>query len=368
MALAVVLVLISVGSVIFHFLSPWWSTPAASNWSSIDDTLSITLIITATIFILINLFIVYCLVRFRYHKRRRADYQPENKKLEYWLIGLTSVGIVAMLAPGLFVYAEFVTPPDDAAEFEVLGQQWQWSYRFPGKDQIFGASHARFINADNPFGLDPDDSKGQDDILISSNDLHLPLDQTYKVQLRSKDVLHDFYVPQFRVKMDMVPGLVTNFWFTPTKIGRFEVLCAEFCGVSHFNMRGAVLVEPEEEFQTWLASYPTFAQSLLSEPGIREVHPGETLAQEKGCLACHRLDDGKGIGPGWQGLFGKTETLVGGGTVLVDEDYLKESILNPSGAVVAGFSPVMPPYQFSEQELNDIIDFIKTLKGGQDEL
>ncbi len=262
MIVAIALILVGIGTLIFHFMSPWWWTPIASNWGYIDDTILITFWVTGVVFVAVMLFMAYCAYRYRYQKGRRAEYRPENNKLELWLTGLTTVGVVVMLTPGLFVWDQFVTVPKGAAEFEVLGQQWQWSYRFPGKDGVLGTSDVRNISDENPFGLNPKDPNGQDDILIEDSVVHLPLDKPVKVLLRSIDVLHDFYVPQFRAKMDMVPGQVTYFWFTPTRTGTFDVLCFELCGVGHYSMRGTVVVEKESAFQAWLEEQPTFAQSL----------------------------------------------------------------------------------------------------------
>ena len=214
MHVAILILLVAVGTVVFHFWSPWWWTPIASNWGYIDDTILITFWITGVVFVAVVLFMAYCIVRYRYKETRRAAYEPENKKLEWWLTVLTTLGVVGMLTPGLFVWNQFVSVPDEATEVEVLGQQWQWSYRLPGKDGKLGTSDVRNINDDNPFGLNPNDPNGQDDILIDGDDLHLPLDRPVKILLRSIDVLHDFYVPEFRAKMDIVPGSVTYFWFT----------------------------------------------------------------------------------------------------------------------------------------------------------
>jgi len=262
MIVAVVLALVAIGTVVFHFWSPWWWTPLASNWSYIDHTIIITFWITGVVFVGVVLFIAYCVFRFRHQEGRKSDYEPENKKLEWWLTGLTTVGVVAMLAPGLFVWTDFVTVPKQATEFEVVGQQWRWSFRLPGKDGRLGTSDPRNVSFENPFGLNPDDPRGQDDILIDGDDLHLPLDKPVKVLLRSLDVLHDFYVPQFRAKMDLVPGMVTYFWFVPTRPGTFDILCFELCGTGHYAMRGKVVVEDESAYQTWLQEQQTFAQSL----------------------------------------------------------------------------------------------------------
>lgn len=260
MTVALVLVLVAVGSVVFHLLSPWWWTPIASNWGYIDDTIVITFWITGVVFVAVVLFMAYCVFRFRHREGGRAAYEPENKKLEWWLTVATAVGVAAMLAPGLFVWSRFVTVPRDAAEIEIVGRQWQWSYRLPGEDGKLGTSDVRHISPDNPLGLNPHDADGQDDVVIEAGDLHLPIGKPVKALLRSIDVLHDFYVPEFRAKMDMVPGSVTYFWITPTRTGTFDVLCAELCGVGHAVMRGRVVVQSEAEHAAWLVGLRTFAQ------------------------------------------------------------------------------------------------------------
>ena len=266
MVVAGILVLIVVGSVLFHLLSPWWWTPIASNWGYIDATLVITFWITGIVFAAVVLFMAYCVFRFRHQPGRRADYNPENKRLEIWLSAVTAVGVAAMLAPGLFVWHQFITVPKEATEIEVFAQQWYWSFRLPGADGRLGTADVSLISADNPLGLNPNDPHSADDVIIDGGDLHLPVDKPVKVLLRSIDVLHDFYVPEFRAKMDMVPGMVTYFWITPTRTGQFEVLCAELCGVGHAFMRGNVVVDGAADYGVWLQDQPTFAALAPSSP------------------------------------------------------------------------------------------------------
>jgi cytochrome c oxidase subunit 2 len=274
MAIALVLVLVVVGSVLFHALSPWWWTPIASNWSYIDNTIIITFWITGAVFAAVVLFMAYCVYRFRHKPGNQAAYEPENKRLEWWLTIATGLGVTAMLVPGLFVWNQFVTVPDDATEVEVIAQQWQWSYRLPGADGRLGTSDSRLIGFDNPLGVNPDDPNGQDDVVVEAADLHLPVDKPVKMLLRSIDVLHDFYVPEFRAKMDMIPGSVTYFWFTPTRTGTFEVLCAELCGTGHGFMRGVVMVDSEEDYAAWLGEQQTFAQ-LTAAQQTSQAEPAE---------------------------------------------------------------------------------------------
>jgi cytochrome c oxidase subunit 2 len=364
MALALSLILIVLGAIIFHFFSPWWLTPIASNWQEMDDALMITLVITAALFIVIHVFVAYAVVKYRHREGHRAAAESHNRKLEWWLIGGTSVGIIAMLAPGLSVYAKLITPPPDAMVFEVMGQQWQWHYRLPGKDGKMGKTDVRFMNPTNPFGIDPQDPDGQDDVLVDGQEIHLPVDKPVKANLRAQDVLHDFYVPQFRTRMNMVPGIVTHFWLTPTRIGRYEVLCAQLCGVGHSNMRSAVVVDDAATYAAWLAKQPTFAGAAPggiggpAEPGKQ----GRLIAQSRGCVACHSVDGTPGVGPSWKGLYGKVENLEGGGTAKADDAYLKHSITDPKAQIVKGFPPVMPPSQMSEEELTALVDYIKTVR------
>jgi cytochrome c oxidase subunit 2 len=285
MVLAIVLVLLVVGSLLFHFLSPWYFTPIASNWGMIDDTVTITFWVTGIVFVVVNLFMAYCVIRYRHRKGLRAGYEPESKKLEAWLVAVTTVGVIAMLAPGLFVWAKFVEVPQDAAVFEAVGKQWYWSFRFPGEDGVMGTVSAGYVSDKNPFGMNPNDPNGQDDVLVASPEVHLPVGKPIKALLRSIDVLHDFAVPQFRVKMDLVPGLVTYIWFTPIRTGKFDLLCEELCGLAHFTMRGKVVVEEESAFQAWLSSYPTFAQSSAQAAG--DAAAGKQLYAV--CATCHGL-------------------------------------------------------------------------------
>ncbi len=317
MPLAVVLILLVVGSLLFHVLSPWTFTPLASNWSRIDDTIDITLWVTGFVFVAVNLFMAYAIIRYRHRKDRRAAYDPENKKLEWVLTIFTTIGVAAMLAPGLWVWAKFVDVPEHALEIEAVGQQWHWSYRLPGEDGRFGNAHTRLVSAENPFGIDPSDPSGQDDVLVSGAEVHLPVDQPVRFWLRSKDVLHNFTVAQFRVKMDLVPGMVTHMWLTPTSTGRYEVLCEELCGIAHHAMRGAVVVEEPEAFEAWVASYPTFAE--LQAPV--EANAAAGGAQYAVCAACHGPQ-----GQGLQAMNAPKLTSLGGWYIEAQLDNFKAGV------------------------------------------
>lgn len=373
MRVALAIVLVGLGTVIFHVASPWGPTPLASNWGFIDTTIEITFWITGIAFTAVVLFLGYCAWRYRHRQGHKAHYEPESKALEVWLSVGTAVGVVALLTPGLFAWADYTRPPDDAMQMEVVGEQWRWSYRHPGEDGEFGATSVEHMGPENPFGIAPEDPAGSDDILIASGGLHLPIDQPVELLLRSKDVIHNFYVPHFRAKMDLLPGMVSNMWFTPTRKGEFEVLCAELCGQGHYAMRDTIVVESEQAYQDWLDSKPTFAETMgeadadageaageaKTVSGEDLVAKGRKIAKQQGCLTCHSLDGSDGVGPTWQGTWGSQETLQDGSTVTVDAAYIRESITKPRAKVVQGYNPVMPPMQLSDEQIEAIIALIK---------
>lgn len=259
-ALAAALALVIIGAVALAATQLWWLTPLASNWGSIDVALQITLVATGVAFVLINGFLAYVVIRYRAREGARALFFPDHPPLEKTLVVLTSIGIIVLIAPGLYFYAQAINPPADALEVEVLGFQWGWSYRYAGPDGRLGATDPRLMTRDNPHGLVETDPSGRDDIIVS-DELRLPLDQPVRLLIRAQDVLHSVYVPHFRVKQDAVPGMVTHMWFTPTAAGTYEIACAEYCGVGHYAMRGVVVVVEAGEFEAWLAS----------QPGVREA-------------------------------------------------------------------------------------------------
>lgn len=267
MVVALMMVLVVLGSLIFHFLSPWRATSIASNWGFIDDTMALTFWITSAGFVTVILFMAYCLYRFQSRPGRRATYEPENRRLEILLGAVTTVAVVVLLAPGLAVWGSYINPPEDALELEAVGVQWNWSFRLPGRDKSFGASDVRFIEGSNALGVSPVDPRGRDDIIITSGELHIPLGKPIKVLLRSIDVLHDFYIPEVRAKMDLVPGMETYFWFTATKAGQYEILCVAYCGTGHPQMRGTLFVETEADYRTWLDAQQTFSQIHKTDLG-----------------------------------------------------------------------------------------------------
>jgi cytochrome c oxidase subunit 2 len=230
-----------------------------------DDTINLTFWIGGGVFILVCLFMVYCVLKFSYKEGRKVEYKPEDHKLEKILTIATTVGVIALLAPGLIVYNNYINTPKNALQVEVNAWQWGWQYRLPGEDGILGTAQVEKISDDNPFGINLDDPYGKDDILIQDDVLHLKTDRPVKILLRSLDVLHNYYVPQFRAKMDAIPGIISYYWFEPNKIGEYEVLCAEYCGVGHYAMRAKVIVESEGNYKNWIKEQETFSDLIAKQ-------------------------------------------------------------------------------------------------------
>lgn len=353
MAFVIAIIVLVIVSVVLHLFSPWWLTPLASNWGAIDTTINITFWVTGFVFVTVNLFLAYVVYKFRYDKNRRAKYEPENHKLEKWLTGFTTVGVIAMLAPGLYVWADFVTVPDEAHVVEVVGQQWQWSYRYPGPDEVLGTVDALHVNPDNPFGMNPDDPAGKDDILVESQIMHLPIDRPVKLLLRSKDVLHDYAVAQFRVKMDMVPGEVTYLWLTPTVIGSYDILCEELCGVGHHVMRGKVVVDSEQDYAQWLSQQKSYAEIQTVLAG--DVNAGRAFYTV--CGACHGAEGEGNLALNAPKLAGQE-----GWYLRQQIKYFQNGVRGSHPDDVYGLQMApMAATLANEVTLNNVIAFIQTL-------
>ena len=271
MAVAIILVLLIVGSVMFHFLSPWWWTPIASNWRYIDNTIIITFWITGVVFAAVVLFMAYCVFRFRHREGNRAAYEPENKRLEWWLTdrhrgrGRGDAGARPVRLEPVRHRSRATRPRSRSSASNGSGAS-----ACPARTASSARPTRATVIADNPLGVDPERSQRAGRVMVEAADLHLPVGKPVKMLLRSIDVLHDFYVPEFRAKMDMIPGTVTYFWFTPTRTGTFEVLCAELCGMGHpHDARQRRGRRPSRTTRPGSAQQQTFAQLSAAggEPG-----------------------------------------------------------------------------------------------------
>ena len=271
MHVGIIFFLVILGSVLFHIFTPWYWTDIASNWQGMDDTITLTFWVGGGVFVAVCLFMVYCVFRYSYKEGRKAEYKPEDKKLEKILTWATTLGVAALLAPGLIIWNQYVSVPKNALEIDVMAWQWGWAYRLPGEDGKLGTSKVSNINDEtNPFGINIDDPFGQDDVIIQSDLINLENNRPVKILLRSVDVLHNWYVPQFRAKMDAVPGIVTYYWFEPNKTGEYEVLCAEYCGVGHYAMRGGVEVMNPSDYKIWLSEQENFSD-YIAKNNLKEI-------------------------------------------------------------------------------------------------
>jgi cytochrome c oxidase subunit 2 len=277
--------------------------------------------------LLIGTVLVFFVVRYR----RRTPYEiprpvAGSHKLEtIWTI-IPFVIAMTMFGWGARLYVEQYKAPDNAIEVYVVGKQWMWKLQ-----------HAT----------------GQREI----NELHVPVNRKVKLIMTTEDVIHDFFVPAFRTKADVIPGRYTTVWFEATKPGRYHLFCAEYCGMNHSGMTGSVIVMEQREFDDWLSG---------NVGSTTPAAAGQQLYQTLGCASCHGADGEGWRGPTLAGIFGKSQQLQSGQTVTVNEGYIRESITNPQAKLVIGFGPIMPTFQgqVSEDQLVQLIAYIKSLHAG----
>ena len=281
--------------------------------------------VTVFFTLLISAILIFFVIRYR----RRTPYEiprpiAGSHKLETLWTVIPFVIAMTMFAWGARLYFEQYRPPQNAIEIYVVGKQWMWKIQH---------------------------STGQREI----NELHIPVGRKVKLIMTTEDVIHDFFVPAFRMKADVVPGRYVTEWFEATKAGTYHLFCAEYCGMNHSGMIGSVVVMEPREFDNWLSG-----NAGNTTPAVA----GQQLFQSLGCVSCHGANGEGGRGPGLVGLFGRQVQLNTGQSVKADEAYLRESIINPQAKLVAGFGPIMPTFQgqVSEDQLVQLLAFIKSLQ------
>lgn len=261
-------IVVGLGAVAYvAFSRGWWLPPLASEHGArIDFLFKTTLVITALVFLLVQLTLGFFALRYRFREGRPALHFLESRTLEaLWTLIPAAILTTLILMGGRTWSQIHSPPPPDAFMVEVTGQQFKWAFRYPGEDGTFGPTNPDLIDeTNNPLGLDMKDRASQDDIFFPAGqgELHLPVNRPCLILIRSKDVLHSFFLPNFRVKMDAVPGMTTRFWFVPKRTGTFELACAELCGLGHYQMRGTVVVEEEEALRQWLSQQPKAADLI----------------------------------------------------------------------------------------------------------
>ncbi len=242
-----------VGLATFYFTKPWMP-PLKSDRGAIDSAIFATLVVTGLVFIVTNLLLAWFTFRYQDAPGAKAAYWHDNPRLEITWTVVTAAILAFFLFRAIGLWGRVnAAPPDDAVLIEVTGQQFAWNVRYPGKDGVLGRTNHAIASQENPIGLVKEDPAADDDVLLL-NQLYLPQGRPVRVVLSSMDVLHSFFLPQFRVKQDAVPGMTVQTWFTPTETGDYEIACAEHCGLGHYRMRGLVHVVPAAELESAVAA------------------------------------------------------------------------------------------------------------------
>lgn len=269
---------------------------------------------------------------FAYKYRRRKEGEKtstvdHNTTLEIVWTVLPMVLLGVLFVAGLRGFAHALVAPAEALEIKVTGAKWFWTFQYP-----------------NGF--------------TTQNTLVVPKDRPVKLLLSSQDVVHSFFIPEFRIKQDAVPGQYTTMWFNATEAKEVQVECAEYCGTSHSDMLAKIIVKPETEYRDWLDKEANIGAGKSPE------EYGQLLYTKKNCFTCHSTDGSRIVGPSFKGVFGRTETLEGGGTVVVDENYIRESVLEPNAKIVKGYAPAMPTYKglLKDNEIDALIAYLKSVK------
>ena len=297
---------------------------ASSQAAPVDNLFFFILAVTTAAALAIAVLLISFAVRYR-AKGQQTPRIRGSLKLETWWTVLPFLVFLVMFGWGAQVFFMQVQPPADAMEIYVVGKQWMWKLQHPG---------------------------GQSEI----NELHVPINTPVKLTLTSEDVIHDFFVPAFRMKIDVLPGRYVQTWFQATKTGRYHLFCAQYCGTDHAGMVGTVVVMDKAEYAAWRDRNAEGSLALK----------GRKLFLKLQCVSCHSADS-EARAPVLEELYGRTVHLRGGGTVRANADYIRESILRPEAKVVEGWEPIMPTFegQVNEEELIQLIEFIKHLRSGQ---
>jgi len=281
----------------------------------------------------------------RYRRRTDEDVTPQVHPRaihEVLFIGVPLALFLVWFAIGFPQYVRLSLPPPDAQDVFVQGKKWMWKFAYPG----------------GPNAVDT---------------LRVPANRPVRLLITSRDVIHSFYVPALRLKMDALPGRYTQTWFTADKPGRYEIFCAEYCGLGHSSMLGELVVMPEQEFDDWVAAQRRNVLAAAQDggpsgervlPSSNVVEEGRRVAAEQGCLKCHSVDGTRHIGPTWVDLYLRQQRLKGGKNVTADEAYLTKSMMDPAADVADGYQNVMPTYQgkMSPPEVAAIVEYIKSLR------
>ena len=301
--------------------------PSSTAAADVDRLFYFILAICVVFFVLITGVLSLFLVRHYRRPGQRVQPSPShNNWLEIAWSVVPAILVAVIFMWGFIGYLNARTPPDDSYEIQVVAKKWSWAFIYPN-------GHV-------------------------DNNLHVPVDRPVSLVMSSDDVIHSLYVPAFRIKMDLVPGRYSKTWFEAIQSGEFDLFCTEYCGTGHSLMNALVIVHPSGEFETWLDK----AANFLNE--MTPVEAGKLLYARRGCAQCHSVDGSAKAGPTFQGIFGAEHRMASGEDIVVDENYIRESILQPQAKVRAGYRPVMPTYQgqLKDEEITALVQYIKSLK------
>jgi cytochrome c oxidase subunit 2 len=304
-----------------------WTSAASTTARGVDMLFFFLIGVCGSVGLLVAILLIFFCVRYR---RRSGDIgnppEVDESRLLEWFWTLAPLGIFAVLfAWGGEVYFSAYIPPADATPVYVVAKQWMWKFQHP---------------------------EGQREI----NTLHVPVGRPIKLLMISEDVIHSFFVPAFRIHMDVLPQRYTSVWFQATQPGEYHLFCSQYCGTNHAGMVGRVIVMGAAEYQNWLN---------FDAEGSLALRGRQVFLQHR-CLSCHSADSAA-RGPVLENLYGKSVALTDGGVALADDTYLRNSILHPSAQIVAGYTDVMPPFegQLSEEQVLALVAFIQSLKAGE---
>ncbi len=291
----------------------------------VDDLYMFIVWLSVFFFVLIAGLLAFFI--WRYRRRGPDEVTPHithNFKLELTWSIIPLILVTILFVWGFHGYVSSVVPPKDALEIQVTAKRWLWEFEYPNGSRTI-------------------------------NEMRVPVGKPVKLIMSSADVIHSFYIPSFRIKMDVLPNRYTQTWFEPLQVGTHVLFCAEYCGRAHSDMLAKVTVLSDEDYRKWLE----FGDETSEQMPLKEL--GAMLHESRGCDTCHSLDGSAGLGTSFKGVFGTRRRLADGQSVEVDENYLRESILEPQAKLAAGYQPIMPTFQglLREREISALIEFIK---------
>ncbi|MFH0793117.1 MAG: cytochrome c oxidase subunit II [bacterium] len=310
----------------------WMPEPGSAYAADVDWLFQFILGIAIFFFGLIVVLLVVFVIRYRQRPGHHETVtETHNMLLELTWTIIPLILVIVIFYFGFRSYMDLATPPQNALEIHVEGQRWSWLFTYPN-------GHV-------------------------DSTLHVPINVPVRIIITSTDVIHSLYIPVFRIKMDAVPGRYQKMWFQATVAGDFPVYCAEYCGKGHSDMTTRVFVHQPGGYEAWLAD----TSDIFKDRPLKDV--GELLSKQRGCVQCHSLDGKANVGPTWKNAFGKMRALANGPSVMFDENYVRESILNPQAKVTVGFQAVMPTFQgkLKDKEIDALIEYIKSLSAEQTE-